>query len=89
MCVALSSDGGETWPHYYVFDTRINPGTSYPDIEFGADAQGNYDGTIYVAYDHGRGKKAPDYLKEITIARIPEDPVINGNPTSTRRVVSE
>ncbi len=89
MCVALSSDGGETWPHYYVFDARTDPGTSYPNIAFGADAGGNYDGMIYVAYDHGRGKRAPDYTKEITIAQIPENRIIEGNPTSTRYIVSK
>ncbi len=89
MCVALSSDGGRTWPHYYVFDSRIDPGTSYPNIAFGADAQGKYDGMIYVAYDHGRGKRAPDYIQEITIARIPEESVVDGNPTSTRSIVSK
>lgn len=89
MCVALSTDGGKTWPHYYVFDERTKPGTSYPNVAFGADAQGQYDGTIYVAYDHGRGKGAPDFTKEITIAKIPEDRIVAGEPTSTRYVVSK
>lgn len=89
MCVALSSDGGETWPDHYVFDPRTDPGTSYPNIAFGADAEGKYDGMIYVAYDHGRGKRPPDYTKEITIAKIPESRIIEGNPMSTRYVVSK
>ena len=89
MCVALSDDGGATWPAYYVFDSRTNPGTSYPNVAFGADAQGNYDGNIFVAYDHGRGKTAPDYTKEITIAKIPEEGVAAGFPTHTRYIVSK
>ncbi|MBI5395681.1 MAG: exo-alpha-sialidase [Verrucomicrobia bacterium] len=89
MCVALSDDGGETWPHYYVFDDRKSPGTSYPNVQFGADVAGQYDGMIYVAYDHGRGKTPPNYEKEITIARIPENSIVEGKPTSTRFVVSK
>ena len=89
MCVALSSDGGETWPHYYVFDPRTAPGTSYPNVAFGADAQGKYNGTIYVAYDRGRGKRSPDYTQEITVALIPEERVVEGNPTCERFTVSK
>ena len=89
MCVALSSDGGHTWPACYVFDERRNPGTSYPNIAFGADAQGAYDGTIYIAYDHGRGRTAPDYTQEITIAKISETAVVNGNPEASFYVVSD
>ncbi|MBI5685082.1 MAG: exo-alpha-sialidase [Verrucomicrobia bacterium] len=89
MCIALSSDGGETWPHYYVFDDRKGPGASYPNVQFGADASGKYDGNIYVAYDHGRGKRPPDFTKEITIAVIPEKGVVEGKPTSTRYIVSK
>ena len=89
MCVALSSDGGDAWPHYYVFDPRTAPGTSYPNVAFGADARGKYNGTIYVAYDHGRGKLPPDYTKEITVALIPEERIIEGNPTCARYVVSK
>ena len=89
MCVALSSDGGETWPHYYVFDPRTDPGTSYPNIGFGADVQGKYDGTIFVAYDHGRGKHPPAYDKEIMVAAIPEDLVVKGKPACTLHVVSK
>ncbi len=88
MCVALSSDGGATWPQHYVFDDRTAPGTSYPHVAFGADAAGKYDGRIYVAYDHGRGKLAPDYTQEITIAVIPEESVAAGKPTSERFIVS-
>jgi hypothetical protein len=40
MCIALSDDGGETWPHYYVFDDRKGPGTSYPNVQFGAGRGG-------------------------------------------------
>lgn len=89
MCVALSSDGGKTWPDYYVFDERTNPGSSYPNIAFGADAKGDYDGMIFVAYDHGRGRKPPNYEKEITIARISEAGVIEKKPAVTRFVVSK
>jgi hypothetical protein len=89
MAVALSDDGGETWPHFYVFDDRTAPGTSYPNVAFGADAAGRYDGHVYVAYDHGRGELKPDYTKEITVARISEEGVVAGTPTSTRYVVSK
>jgi hypothetical protein len=58
-------------------------------VKFGADVQGNYDGMIYVVYDHGRGRRPPDFTKEITIARIPERSIIEGNPTSTRYIVSK
>ncbi len=60
MALALSKDGGETWPHLATVDDRKEPvGTSYPNLCFGAKPDGSYDGLIYVAYDHGRGKKAP------------------------------
>jgi hypothetical protein len=88
MCVAISSDGGETWPDFYVFDARRDVGPSYPNVAFGADAAGKYDGNIYVAYDHGRGRKAPDFTKEITVAKISEDSVVEGRPTHARHVVS-
>ncbi len=89
MCVALSADGGETWPDHYVFDDRTDPGTSYPNVAFGADAQGKYNGTIYVAYDHGRGKRPPEFTKEITVALISEDRVAEGKPTCQRFIVSK
>ncbi len=89
MCVALSDDGGKTWPHYYVFDERTKPGTSYPNVAFGADARGKYDGTIYIAYDHGRGKGAPEFTQEITIAKIPEESVVEGKPTHTLHLVAK
>ena len=63
MSVALSNDGGGTWPHTITFDDRRNPGSSYPSIAFGARADGSYDGRIYVAYDHGRGRDQPDFTK--------------------------
>ncbi len=88
MCVALSFDGGATWPHQYVFDARTNPGTSYPNVAFDADGAGKYDGMTYVAYDHGRGKLAPYFTKEITFARISEDGIVGGNPTCARFVVA-
>lgn len=89
MCVALSSDGGRTWPQHYVFDDRKGPGTSYPNVAFGADAQGNYDGNIHVAYDHGRGRRPPEFTKEILVAVISEESVAAGHPTRTLYVVSK
>jgi hypothetical protein len=55
----------------------------------GPDAAGKYDGNIYVAYDHGRGKTPPNYEKEITIAVIPEKSIVEGKPVSTRFIVSK
>jgi hypothetical protein len=88
MCVALSDDGGETWPHYYVFDDRKSPGTSYPNVQLGAGAAGKYNGMIYVAYDHRRGRTPPNYEKEITIAAIREESIVEGKPNSTRFIVA-
>jgi hypothetical protein len=89
MCVALSDDGGKTWPHYYVFDPRTDPGTSYPNVAFGTDAQGKYDGTMYVAYDHGRGVRGPNLPKEIAVAKIPEESVATGKPAHTLQIVAK
>ncbi len=44
---------------------------------------------IYVAYDHGRGKRPPEYTKEITIAKMSENRIVAGDPTSIRYIVSQ
>lgn len=90
MALALSSDGGQTWPHKIVVDDRAKPdGTSYPNVAFGARADGSYDGQIYVAYDHGRGRKGPDFTKEITIAVVSEADLIAGKSDGRHFIVSK
>jgi hypothetical protein len=42
-----------------------------------------------IIHDHGRGKRPPGFTKGITIARIPENSLIEGNPTSERFIVSK
>jgi len=90
MALALSKDGGETWPCMVTVDDRKEPvGTSYPNLCFGAKPDGSYDGLIYVAYDHGRGKKAPDFTQEITVAVIAEADLLAGKSDIRRFIVSK
>jgi len=89
LTLAISSDGGKTWPQAVVIDDRVKPGTSYPNITFGAKPDGSYDGRIYVAYDHGRGRDAPGFIKEITVATVPEAELLTGKASARRSVVSQ
>ena len=65
MTVALSTDGGVTFPYKLIIDERT--GTSYPD------AYQDADGNIYVIYDHTRGVHG-----EIVMAKITEADIIAG-----------
>ena len=90
MALALSKDGGETWPHKLVVDDRKTPsGTSYPNLAFGARPDGSYDGLIYVAYDHGRGREAPHFTQEITVTVVAEADLLAGKSDCRRFVVSK
>ncbi|MFZ4767911.1 MAG: sialidase family protein [Roseimicrobium sp.] len=90
MALALSSDGGLTWPQKINVDDRKEPsGTSYPNLAFGAKPDGSYNGLIYVAYDHGRGREAPRFTKEITIAVIAEADLLAGKSDCRRFIVSK
>jgi hypothetical protein len=65
---------------------------SYPSITFGVDSSGGYDGYIYVAYDHGRGKTASlsaptGYLNELILLRISEASIFSGQPFIEKTVV--
>ena len=40
---------------------------AYPNVQFGADREGKYDGMIYVAYDHGR------LAREMRAEGLPEE----------------
>ena len=90
MALAISSDGGMTWPQKIVVDDRAKPdGSSYPNLAFGAKADGSYDGQFYLAYDHGRGRKGPDFTKEITIAVVAEADLLAGKTEFRRIIVSK
>ena len=60
----LSKDGGKTWPHSLLIDSRAN--VSYPDVE-----QTN-DGTIHLTHDRDRSGD-----KDILYIRFTEDDIIN------------
>jgi len=90
MALAFSSDGGKTWPRKIIVDNRRDPsGSSYPNLAFGAHPDGTYDGQIYVAYDHGRGRVAPQFTKEITVAVVAEADLLAGKVSFRRFIVSK
>ncbi|MGN1093465.1 MAG: exo-alpha-sialidase [Candidatus Neoclostridium sp.] len=59
LCVSLSVDGGRTFPHRLILDTRS--GVSYPDIAVGED------GRIFIAWDRDRSG-----AKEILFTELSE-----------------
>lgn len=75
----LSDDDGETFPHKLLLDER---NVSYPDC-----AEDN-DGNITVVYDRGRGcnhkslEESYRNPREIVLARITEEDIINGKLVS-------
>lgn len=90
MALAISTDGGKTWPQKVIVDDRKQPvGSSYPNITFGVKSDGSYDDLIYLAYDHGRGRNPPDYPKEITIAVVAEADLLAGKTEYRRIIVSK
>lgn len=71
LCAKLSEDDGMTWKYSLHLDSAITPefGTvSYPD------AVQSDDGRIFIIYDCGRNT-----TKEIRMAQITEEDIINGN----------
>lgn len=69
LTAMLSEDDGETWPYTLLLDERNE--VSYPDAK---EAE---DGYIYVTYDWERVKQ-----REILMAKITEEDIINGKITS-------
>jgi AraC-like DNA-binding protein/predicted neuraminidase len=80
LTAMLSEDDGKTWPYKLLLDERDN--VSYPD------AVEHEDGYIYLTYDRERGsfRHALDTVyadaREILIAKITEEDIINGKLVS-------
>ena len=80
LTAMLSEDDGKTWPYKLLLDERAN--VSYPD------ATENEDGYIYITYDRERGAfldsldKVYASAREILVAKITENDIINGSLTS-------
>lgn len=66
MTVFLSKDGGKTWPHKLLIDSRDK--VSYPDLDQ------TKDGVLHLTYDHDRSG-----AKDIFYCRFTEDDIMNGN----------
>ncbi|RRB07580.1 sialidase family protein [Larkinella rosea] len=66
MTAFLSSDGGKTWPHKLLLDSREK--VSYPDMDQ------TRDGTIHVTFDRDRSG-----AKDILYTRFREEDVVKGN----------
>lgn len=67
MAAFISEDGGESWPHKLLLDTREN--VSYPDLDQ------TEDGTIHVVFDRDRTG-----AKDILYARFNEKDVMENLP---------
>jgi len=82
LTAMLSEDDGKTWPYKLLLDDRAN--VSYPDAKE-AD-----DGYIYITYDRERGAfldsldKVYSFAREILIAKITEEDIINGTLSSPK-----
>ena len=80
LTAMLSDDDGITFPHRILLDGRDN--VSYPDAMEGED------GYIYISYDRERGgfksslKEAYACAREILVAKITEEDILNGKITS-------
>lgn len=91
MAIGVSQDNLQTMSPVWVFDPRGRTVTgeaelSYPFVIYGRNRDGSYNGTIYAAYDRGRGNKVDaitgEYVAEIIIAEINEASLF----TNTRSV---
>lgn len=89
LTALLSDDEGKTFPYSVMLDERS--GISYPDVS-------ETDGNIYVVYDRERGNRgtleeAYKAAREILVAKITEEDIINGALISEdsylKRVVSK
>lgn len=76
LSIAFSEDEGNTWPYIYTFDKQAQ--VSYPDIAYAEN------GDILIVYDHNRQGD-----REILLARVNEQSVINGNPQVTIKLVNK
>lgn len=80
LTALLSEDGGKTYPYTLLLDGRDS--VSYPDAVEGDD------GYIYIVYDRQRGcckdpESALRCAREILMAKITEDDIINGELRSS------
>lgn len=76
MTAMLSEDDGKSWFGHLLLDERN--AVSYPD---GVQAE---DGTIYIIYDRHRKTE-----KEILLAAVTEEDIINGRCVSERSVLKQ
>ncbi|WP_458098512.1 sialidase family protein [Roseomonas sp. WA12] len=82
MSVRLSEDETRTWPERKA-KVFFASASSYASVEFGADLRGQYNGLLYVAFDHGRGttrnpKDREQFLNALPIAVIREEDLAAG-----------
>ncbi|WP_138475483.1 sialidase family protein [Dyadobacter bucti] len=66
MTAFISKDGGKTWPHKLLLDSRDK--VSYPDVDQ------TRDGVIHVTYDRDRSG-----AKDILYCRFKESDIVSGN----------
>ncbi len=79
LSVALSKDGGVTWPYKLLLDSRLH--SSYAIIT----QQDN--GDIVIIYDQGRGRTVRPGSSEILLVRLREEDIIAGRPITERAVL--
>ena len=79
LTVALSKDGGITWPYKLLLDARLH--SSYAFIT----QTPNND--IHIIYDQGRGRSVRPGSSEILIARLTEEDIIAGKCVTPRSVI--
>ena len=79
LTVAMSTDGGVTWPYKLLLDSRLH--SSYAIIT----QQDN--GDIVIIYDQGRGRTVRPGASEILSVRLREEDIIAGKPITERAVL--
>lgn len=78
LTVALSKDGGVTWPYKLLLDKRLH--SSYAFITESDDG-------IFIIYDQGRGRTVRPGASEILMARLTEEDIIAGKCITPRSVL--
>ena len=80
LTLAISEDGGATYPHKLIIEQPQPMTSAYPDLIF--DDSGN----IYVFYDKGRASPG---VRKILCTKIKEVDVINNTLSTTTTYVSD
>ncbi len=79
LTVAMSPDGGITWPYKLLIDSRLH--SSYAVITEMEN------GDIIIIYDQGRGRTVRPGTSEILSVRLREEDIIAGAPVTERAVL--